>query len=400
MPLLRDGGITAVLTPSPNEAFHKACSDAGIQVAEEANVQFVKLADARRVKPGAPVAFVGGLWPGVQRPDPSVASATRTLWMDQNCSTIHYIRALHPGLSPVLAYKPDDDAGVKKDVILPFDSLELALVDSWVAGGNYLLSVDPRYREGLTKGTPEALASWKRLGRTAAWLRTNEKLFRQPALPIITMLVEGDTTEEIAHLAFRHSLSPALMSVKNAPAPDAAHRKVLVAVAIEAPDASAGKRILANAEAGSTIVVEGLIDKAWWKNPGLKFVREDPDRNYYSLGKGQVVAYKDAVSDPGSFALDVIDILTQKFRPARLWNCNAGLAMTSFGPEKGSALLHVINYGRTVDLPLLARIQGSFQKAVLLRPEAGSVELKVAPRGTGSEVQIPNLERVATVVFS
>ena len=47
-------------------------------------------------------------------------------------------------------------------------------------------------------------------------------------------------------------------------------------------------------------------------------MRSDAERNYYSLGKGQVVAYKEDVEDPGMLALDVIDILTQKRRPARI----------------------------------------------------------------------------------
>ena len=62
-------------------------------------------------------------------------------------------------------------------------------------------------------------------------------------------------------------------------------------------------------------------------------------------------------------------------------------------------MLKVINYSRPMDVPVLARIQGSYKQATLLQPQAGPLELKVAPRGTGSEVAIPRLERVAVVVF-
>ncbi len=70
------------------------------------------------------------------------------------------------------------------------------------------------------------------------------------------------------------------------------------------------------------------------------------------------------------------------------------------GPVTGAAALHILNYGQPLDLPVLARIQGNFRRATLLRPESEPVAVKVAPRGTGSEVSIPRLSRVATVVFA
>jgi hypothetical protein len=65
----------------------------------------------------------------------------------------------------------------------------------------------------------------------------------------------------------------------------------------------------------------------------------------------------------------------------------------------GDAVLYIVNYGWPQDLPVLARIQGSFTKATLFRPESEPLPLKVSRRGTSSEATLPNLERVAAVVF-
>jgi hypothetical protein len=62
-------------------------------------------------------------------------------------------------------------------------------------------------------------------------------------------------------------------------------------------------------------------------------------------------------------------------------------------------LLHVVNYSSPVDLPVLARVQGNFTKATVLRPDATPLDVKVARRGTNSEVAIPQLARVAVVAF-
>lgn len=382
--LLLEGGVSAVVSP-PNEAFEKACSEAGIRVVGESEVRFAK----------------GGLWPGVQRPDPQTAGATHSPWIDQNCSLVNFLRALHLGTPVVLGYRPDKDAGVSPNFLLPYDSLELALAEAWVSGGNYVMALHPRFRDGLLSEAADALAAWRKIGQTAKWLRANQPLFGFPALPIVTVLVDEEgVSEEIAHLCFRQNVSPALVDAANPPAPDPARRLVLAAVGIATPKGEVRERILAHARAGTTVVVDAIEDDAWWRVAGLKLVRSDHDRDYYSLGKGQVAAYKASIDDPGMLALDLIDIVTQQRRPARIWDAHAGLVMATSGPKPGSGLLKIVNYSRPSDVPVLARIQGSYQRATVLRPRAEALELKVMPRGTASEVAIPRLERVAVVVFS
>lgn len=399
VPLLREASVTVAVT-TPNEGFERACRAAGITVLDEAAIQFLTSAGAAQADPSRPVVFKAGVWPGIQRQDPQTASATRSLWLDQNCGLVNTIRALHPKVPPVLGYMANKEAGVSEGQLIPWDALELALVDAWTAGGNYLLAPDSRLLQGVLSGTAEARAAWKKLGQTAAWLRANEALFRQPPLPIVTILADSDMSQEIASLAFRNSVSPRVVSAANPPAPDPARCQVLVAVAIDKPSGEVRKRIIAHAVAGASVVVDGGAG-SWWTHEPLKFVRRDADREYLSTGKGQVVAYKTDVEDPGSLALDVIDILTQKRRAARLWNLNGGLTFaTEAPPGRGAALLHAINYSRPQELPVLARIQGAFRKATLLTPEAAAVDLRVAPRMGGSEVAIPKLQRVATVVFN
>jgi hypothetical protein len=393
VPLLQEGGITAVLTP-PNEGFEKACVAAGIQVVHDSEVQLIGLADAAKASSGSPVIFRAGLWPGVHPLDASVASATRGVWIDQNCYLVEYLRALYPKLPAVLGYLPDKEGGVSAERAVPFDTLELALAEAWMAGGNFVMALEAQFRESLLKGAANAVAAWRKMGRTAGWLRENTSVFGQPMQSCVTILVDNqDNSLEIANLAYRQSVSPALVPAANPPAPDPARCLELVAAGIETPAADARRRILANAEAGTTLVVDAPGPQAWWRVAGLRHLREDPDRDYYSLGKGQVVAYKEPVVDPSDLALDMIDYVTQNRRAARVFNCNSAVVMA------GRAVLYIINYGRPQDLPVLARIQGAFTKATLLRPEAAPQTVKLSRRGSSSEATLPGLERVAAVVF-
>ena len=402
VPLLREGGITAVVA-APHEGFEAACREAGLRAIHEDQIRSLRLQELGDARQGETVVIRSGLWPGTGNPDPGVASATRSLWIDQNAYLVGYLRALYPAVQPVLGYLPDAEAGVSPDRAFRFDSLELALTEAWMAGGDYLLALEPRYREALLKGTPDALAVWRRLGRTAQWLSANAGLFRKPAFSEVTVLVDhGDSSREIANLCYRQNVSPALGPAANPPAPGDTRRLVISAAGIDSPSGAARGRILAHAQGGATVVVDQ--PDAWWRTSGLKPLRSEPDRDFFTLGRGQVVAYKEPVTDPGEFALDLIDIVGQKRRAARLWNSRAGLALATTAPRSGAtvgkAALHLINYAQPMNQPLLAQLQGVYSRATLLHPGAAPSQLRIARRGTLSEVAIPQLQRAASVIFS
>jgi hypothetical protein len=350
-------------------------------------------------EPEANAANTGGLWPGIRKP-PNVdgrgdetASASREPWIDSNGYMVGYLRALYPDRPAVLGYLPDKLG----DRAVPFDSLELALVEAWTAGGNYILALEPNYRAALLRKDPKAIAAWEQLDRTARWLRDNMALFRQPAVPIVTALVEpGAATAEIANLLYRRNVSPSLCASSALPALHPQMTVALVAANMRPPSAELARRVLAHAQAGTTVITA----PQWWKTTELKLIRSEPDREFYAAGKGQVVAYRKPIADPSEFALDVIDIITHKKRALRLWNAPAVIGLVTASPRSGERLLHLINYGSPIDTDLQARVQGHFTKATLLRPDASAMPLEPAKRGTTTEVFVPELKRVGVVVFS
>lgn len=390
--LLREAAVNCVLLARPDEQFARACRAAGIGTIAEDQVQFLSVEELESAKPGKPVALTDGECPGISRgPNvqgrgDEVASASTQPWVDADGFWIGYLRALSPDRAPVLGYVPK-----LGDRMVPFDSLELALIDTWVCGGNYLLSPAPHFRKALLEGDEKARAAWRDLGRTARWLQQQISLFRQPTFPIITMLVEaGESTAEIASLLYRQNASPALVRADQPPPPDPARRLAMVAVDLKPPALPVRNRILAHAEAGASVVVNG----DWWRNSRLKKVKSQEDRDFYELGRGQVVAYREAIADPSEFALDVIDVVGHRSRAVRLWDAPAVIALAT-----GKGVLHCINYGSPARSEIQARIQGSFSKATLLRPEAPPRQLKAVRRGTTTEVFIPGLRRLGVVVF-
>jgi hypothetical protein len=314
--------------------------------------------------------------------------------VDANGYKAAYLRALYPDRPAVLHYVPN-----LGDRAVPYNTLELALIEAWTAGGNYILAMEPHYREALLKKEEKAVVAWKQLGRSARWLRENISLFRQPAVPIVTAMVDaGQASSEIANLLYRRNVSPAL--VASPPPPDPGKRSVLVAVNLKPPAPDAVKKILAHAEAGAIVVAATPPGQQWWRNDSVKPLRSETDRDWFALGKGRLVAYKRPIADPSEFALDVIDVVTHKSRAVRLWNAPAVIALVTASPRPGERLMHLINYGSPIDIDTQARIQGHYTKAMLIRPDAEPVSLQAARRGTMTEVQVPSLLRLGVVVFS
>ncbi len=324
-----------------------------------------------------------GLWPGIRSPgarggNPDVASASREPWVDASGYLAAVQRAL--GLPGLLAHQHKS-----REQGVPFDSLELAYVEARVNGGNFVLSVEPRYRDALLAGDAKALAAWASLARTAAWLRENEDLFRRPTLPTLTAIVEpGYAPSEIANLLFRRGGSPSLVSSAHIPAPDPGRIAVLVAAGLK----TVPPQTFAHAAAGATVVIDTAPAKSW------SVVKEDTDRTIFSHGKGRVVAYHKRIQDPSEFALDCIDLVTHKRRAARLWNAPSAIPLATAG-----GLLHIIQYGSPIEVEIQARVQGIYRTATLLRPEAPPLPLKVYTRGLMSEVFPPNIHRLAVVKF-
>lgn len=354
------------------------------------------LAPDQLVTADPPPSIIGGLWPGIRRPanrkamEKEVASASSEPWVDANGYLVAFHRALHPSEPAILTYRADAKAGVRPDVEIPFDTVELALVEARVMGGNYVLDLPTRYREALLNKDPKALASWTRLAKTAAWLKSNARFFGLPMLPSITALVERSAVcAELTNLLHRRGASP-LIWPASAPIPAGLGANCLVAAGLKQIPAQCFSAV----EAGQTLILDQPPP------PAARLTRQESDRAFFSLGKGVIVAYTRRIVDPSEFALDVIDIINHKRRATRIWNSTSSIPLAMQGEARGQAVLHVINYGSGAREEVQAHIQGHFSKATLFRPEAPSLELKAARRGTSTEVFLPTLQRIATVRFS
>ncbi len=379
--LWKQVGVDVILLDQPNSEITPAAVEQGINVHLSSELPVLLATE--------------GLWPGIRRPasagrDIEVASASREPWIDSNLYLAPFQRALARGEMPLLAYRADAKAGIQPDVQTPFHTLSLALIEARINGGNIILDLPSSFRQALDLQTPAAVEAWNEFGTIAKWLR--QTLFIQPPYPTITALVEPTLrSREIANLLFRRGASPRLVSASELPNPDP---QILAFVAAGLNNVPA--QVFRHAEAaGSTVVLDSPAP------PQARLRKQEADRAFYSLGKGTVVTYNKRVVDPSEFALDVIDLVTHKRRPCRIWNAPSAIATATVAANQQQAILRVVNYGVPLpDAEIQAHVQGQFSRAELLSPGGQPQQLTTARRGTSTEVFLTKLDRLAVIVFS
>jgi hypothetical protein len=332
-----------------------------------------------------------GQWPGI-RSGPNVpgrgievATASREPWVDANSYLVAYLRDLYPQRPAILGYRPESASA-------PYEGLEIALAEAVTAGGSYLLALPDDYRAALGRKEAKAVAAWESLQRTARFLGEHSAWFRQPNRSRLAFAAGSlDQSGELLRLLYRRNLCPVVLRAAALPPLDPGRFRGLVFTNLPPPTGEARGRIVAFARAGGTVITNG------WVPPGGAKSRSDEDRDWYSLGQGRMVVYRDAIADPSEFALDVIDILGVRTRDLRLWNASAVIGLPAgAGPR---AYLHLVNYGEPVEA-FPARVDGLFRTATLWEPGAASGRaLPVAKRGPTTEITVQKLARLATILL-
>jgi len=436
--LWREAGVGALWLPweAPGErrGFLAACREAGIRVmaeiegpagalpaqaraagfggvvvlAPEGERQVRELASGQRdlewfvcLKPGqihwrvdpAQAVLVAGLWPGSRRGDPALAGASQATWLDANSYLAAYLRGRFPERAAWLGYRPDEEAGVAKDQQVAYSSVELALAEAMAAGGNWVVTLPEHYRQALLAGEARAQAAWKSLARTARFLREHADTFRQPSAARVAAAVDAlEDCAEILNLLFRHNVSPAVAPLDAIP-PYGRHR-ILVAVGLARRPAGI-KAALEFARAGGKVLAAPAAggEEPWWRSAEVRRTGGEEGRDFYALGRGAIIAYREPVSDPGEFALDVIDALGWRTRDLRVWGANAIVGLLHRGAQGGLSV-ELLNYGG-FERDFLVRVEGVFSRATLRSPEAAPAVLRAARRGSGTEVELARVHRVA-----
>jgi hypothetical protein len=350
-----------------------------------------------------------GTWPGIATPDPGVASATESIWLDANTSLIAQLRAQYPNRHAILGFRPDKQGGVPETRSVPFRSAEVALADSFSAGGSVILSLPNDYRKALLAGDARAVEAWTALAGVRAFIQGASDYSSKPLAGRTAVLCGTiEQSGEILNLAFRRNLCPVALSV-DTPGPLSPGRFDIVVAANVIPSPAVVKSLIGYATAGGAILATpaGEEKDNWWTTHGLKKVRAEDDRDVYSTGKGTIYAYHSAVADPGEFALDLKELAGHRSQPElgvknfdlRIWSADSVLGVLHRVSPTSVALV-LTAYGNLRRGDFLVGVRGKYRKASLRQAGGtGPVAIHLMPRAGRVEINLTEMSRIAIVLL-
>ncbi len=346
-----------------------------------------------------------GVWPGIATPDPSVAGATESIWLDANTSLIAQLRAQYPKRRAILGYRPDKEGGVPETRSVPMRSAEVALADAFSAGGSVILSLPGDYRKALLERAPRALEAWKELAKVLAFLRRETAVTDRPLAGKVAVLCGTiEQSGEILNLAFRRNLCPVAMPA-DAPQPLTPERFDVVVAANLIPPPPVVESLARYAAAGGSIMAapEGEEKNPWWTQRGFKKLRTEEDRDVYAAGKGTIYAYQTAILDPGVFAMDLKELAGERSQPGfgvknfdlRIWAADSVLGVLHRLTPTSLAVV-LTAYGNAPRHDFLVSLRGQFRKATIRQiGSETAAPVAVMQRSGRVELNLTQLSRIA-----
>ena len=432
--LLRQAGVKAVVLPARgSESAARACRDAGILAIAEMDspgpppegfsgiacdaaaseaatraaagknaglLQLVYLKPEQihwRVAPALAV-LRAGQWPGIRPRDPSKATASEAPWIDANPYYLAYLRGLFPERPALLGYRPDEDAGVSKERVLPYATLEVGLAEALAAGGNAVLTIPDDYRKALLAGDAKALSAWQSLGRMARFLAGQAATFRRPLATRVAVAASSlEHHGELLNMMYRRNVAPAVFNPAALPGFSPSGFRILVASGVGSSEAARKSALAFAAAGGRLLAAPAENEKPWWTAAGARKTGSTEEFDCFEFGKGVIFGYREPIIDPAEFALDVIDAEGDGTRDLRLYNADSVVGIPHRLPGGGISV-ELINYGgQTQDF--MVRVEGAFRKATWRTPEGPPTVLKLTRQGTGTEVEVLYMNRFASILL-
>jgi len=341
--------------------------------------------------PAPVLPITGNVWPGVQaganlNPD---AGPTALPWLDSNGWYIQLARARVRAPVWIVADPPG------KGRVLRAQDYSMAVCDSEVAGGRWVVSLDDGLRAGLAEGSAPARETWQTIANTLSFFQKHRKWssFRSVGLVGVISDFAGedyDFSGEILNLMARRDLLYRVIWKSQAMAAPFTGLNALV-YADAAPLAPVlRQKIMGFVEQGGL-----LVTGPKWGSEGkpvtLGFNTQFEVRAY---GKGRLAVAKEALSDPWQVSVDTQFLLSHRNDLLKIYNSgSSGCTSFTASPDGKNAVLQGVSYssGRGGGGLRTVWIRPKYRSARLwlIGADAAPVESEASEEYFGTEYYLP-----------
>ena len=330
-------------------------------------------------------------WPGVAgRGAGASAGPTALPWLDSNAWYVQLARARTKAQVWIVAHPP------AKNEVIPARSYPLAVCDSAVAGGRWVISLDDALRGALAEKKDAAVATMKSISAATSFFDKHREWQNYGPLGVVGVLSDFsadnyDFASEVVNLASRRDLLTRVFADPNQHVPDLTGLKAVLWADTAAPSPALAKRLTAFVEQGG-LVVAGPKWGAGGRSVGNTHERFD----IRALGKGRLAVAKGDLSDPWEFVVDAEGFISHANAVVKLFNGSASGGFNYSGTLDGKrAVVQLLSYasygGRGASEMATAWTRTKYRTArAWTLDAAGPVALPVAAcEDGGTEYHLP-----------
>lgn len=351
---------------------------------------------------GSKAYAVEGVWPGIRRSQGGSSDSTETgptgaAWVDSNGWIAQLARARAGGKPVWLDYAPPKEDRLQRD-----EAYLAAVADAAAAGARWIVALDAGLETDLAKGSPEALARWRKITGSLAFFerhRPPENYRPQGAFGVLSDF-SGDNeflATEVLNLAARRLLLYRILLKAEAAGQTFEGLKAVLYVDKEPPAGALLEKLGSYMDQGGLLIVPAATGKLFAGKPGAASLV--PGYSIRRLGRGRLATPDQPWEDPYLLAQEAHLLMSHRHDPLRLFNPGSRSVHYTAAPDGSKARVDLVSYsGRAPANDVTLMLAAPCRTARLLAlGSAKAVPLKLVRARAGLEIPLPPISVYAAI---
>jgi len=316
-----------------------------------------------------------------------VSSPTAQPWVDSNLAAVRLAQAVYPDAIPLYSFAWNATDPLQKQLGPRVADYALAVAEAGAFHSDLILELPENLQKSLANGEPGAWATWKQVRQVVDFYGAGNRAASKPEWSVGVWTDSEEKSYEVINLMARHNIPFGVLNKERLNTDTVKELDVLVA--ISAPEKEQIGILIEFAMAGGTVVLVNAQGTFPWQSDTP--LRRSEFAVTYGVGKGRVIEFSGAVTDPETFAQDIRRLMTKERVPVSLWNSLTMLVVPYRDLRTGQVVLEFVNYEEETQ-EVQVQVKGSFASIRYGTPERSCCEA-ISPRYVDgfTEFVVPHL---------
>ena len=313
-----------------------------------------------------------------------VSSPTAQPWIDTNLALVKVEERAHQTQVPLYTFSWSDQGQQKTQTA---DDYSLAVAEAGAFRADLVLQLDDQIQQSLYRHDAQAWALWNQVRSTLKFFSNRSAGALEPAANVAVLVDRLDTSDEVLNLLSRHNIPFRVLLTSDLTEQNLKGVDILIVFA--KPNKEIGEQINSLAALGATVVlVDAPGHYPWQKEPPVQL---NEHTTSYATGRGKVLEFPEAISDPETFAQDIRRLLGKRNALLTLWNGLTTIAVPYKDHSGTIKQLDFVNYALD-PVRVQVQVKGSFASIQYESPERACCESLISVKREGfTEFVIPDL---------